>query len=374
MKRRISLIIITIVFFCSIVLAPIMLIAMPKKEFSENENRKLATMPDFSFSSFAEGEYTKKIESFLIDQFPFRDYFVSLKSKLEIMLGRKEINDIYVCENGYFIDVYKKPKNNIDMIEGVNELASSLKTAKIQLMLVPTAVRVYKEYLPKTAQSYDQMKTIEEIYSSVNAKCIDVSETLFSHKDEKQLFYKLDHHWTTYSAYLAYYEFCRNNGITPLEESEFEIKVATDSFKGTTYSKVNDYSVLGDTIEYYENPDLEVDVYYDDTDEHSSSMYEFSYLEKKDKYSFFLNNLHSLLTIENKNIDSDKELVVVKDSYANCMVPFLANHYKKIYVIDPRNYNDVISDFVNAHEKVTDVFVLYNVSTLDTDVGVKNIF
>ena len=345
-----------------------------KVDFSENENRVLASFPSFSVSNLKNSTFTKGLEDYMIDHFPIRDFFVGLKTKTEILLGKKEINNIYVCKNGYYMDVYKKPKNTQNLIDGVNELEASLDNAHVELMVVPTAVCVYKELLPKNSLCYDQTKIIKMIYSSVNCDTIDVYNTLIEHKNERQLYYKLDHHWKTGAAYLAYREYCGFNNIKPIEENEFDIKTVTTSFKGTTFSKVNDYSAKGESIECYENPSLNVDVFYNDTEVHSSSMYEPNYLNKKDKYSFFLNNLHYLLTIENKDINTDDEIVVVKDSYANCFIPFLANHYKKIYVIDPRNYNGVISDFINEHSNVKTVLVLYNVSTIDTDSGVSNIF
>lgn len=374
MKNRLSYIIISIVFFAAVALSPIALALLPKSDFSENENRALASFPEFSFSSLANGSYNSKVEEYTIDHFPARDFFVGLKTKFELFLSKKEINGVYVCKNGYYMDVYNKPQNTKTFIDNVNELDSSLETADVQLILVPTACRVYCEYLPENADCYDQLKTIDDVYSSVSCRKIDVASVLFENKDSRKLYYKLDHHWTTGAAYLAYAKYCLENGLVCEKESDFDIVSVTDSFKGTTFSKVNDYSAKGESIERYDLPGLEVKVTYDDTGETSDSMYAPEYLEKKDKYSFFLNNLHYLLTIENENAKTNEEIVVVKDSYANCFIPFLASQYKKIYVIDPRNYNDVISDFVNEHESVKTVLVLYNVGTLDTDSGVANIF
>ena len=374
MKNRLSITIVSIFFFLSIALSPIAFAALPKSDFSENENRVLASFPKFSFSSLASGSYNSKIESYTVDHFPARDFFVGLKTKIDLISGKKEINGVFVCKDGYYMDVYKKPQNTKEVIDNVNELGSSLERADVQLMLVPTACCVLGEYLPKNAVCADQLETIDEVYSSVSCKTIDVASVLFEYKNQRKLYYKLDHHWTTGAAYLAYSKFCEENALTCEKESDFDIVSVTDSFKGTTFSKVNDYSAKGESIERYDLPGLKVKVTYDDTGETSESMYAPDYLEKKDKYSYFLNNLHYLLTIENENAKTNEEIVVVKDSYANCFIPFLASQYKKIYVIDPRNYNDVISDFVNEHENVETVLVLYNVGTLDTDSGVANIF
>ena len=69
----------------------------------------------------------------------------------------------------------------------------------------------------------------------------------------------------------------------------------------------------------------------------------------------FLNNIHPLVEITNETADSDRELVLIKDSYANCMVPFLVNHYRKIYVFDTRYYKGGPSSFINENSRITDV-------------------
>ena len=88
----------------------------------------------------------------------------------------------------------------------------------------------------------------------------------------------------------------------------------------------------------------------------------------------FFDNLHSYIEITNNNIDTDRELVIAKDSYANSFIPFLVNHYKKIYVFDPRSYKGAISDFVNEHNNVKDVLMLYNMNTIDKDTGINAIY
>ncbi len=203
---------------------------------------------------------------------------------------------------------------------------------------------------------------------------IDVSEALLEKKEEFPLFYKLDHHWTTYGAYFAYQEFAKAKGFSAKGIEEYQISVVSDDFKGTIYSKVNDYSVAGDEIVIFEIPDQKVEVNYQDSGEISDSFYEYSYLEKKDQYSFFLNNIHPFIDITSYDAKSEEEIVVIKDSFANCFVPFLAEHYKKIYVVDTRYYKDAISEFINQNKKIKDVLVLYNMNTIDSDLGVGGIY
>ena len=113
---------------------------------------------------------------------------------------------------------------------------------------------------------------------------------------------------------------------------------------------------------------------YDGTGEVTDSLYNFDYLTEKDKYSLFLNNIHPLIEIENKAASSQNALMLVKDSYANSIVPFLAHHYRKIYVFDTRYYRDGPSSFLSDHQDITDVLLLYNMNTLDGDTGIRGIY
>ena len=137
---------------------------------------------------------------------------------------------------------------------------------------------------------------------------------------------------------------------------------------------MNDYSRKGDEITIYTNPTDDLTVRYIDTEETSDSLYNMEYLEKKDKYSMFLDNLHTLIEITNENAESEDVLVLIKDSYANSMVPFLTTHYQKIYVFDTRYYKQGPSKFIDEHPEVTDVLLLYNMNTLDTDTGIRGIY
>ena len=101
-------------------------------------------------------------------------------------------------------------------------------------------------------------------------------------------------------------------------------------------------------------------------------MYEESYLSKKDKYSYFLDNNHYFIEITNNEISTNEELLVIKDSYANAFIPFLVGNYKKIYVIDPRYYKKSISEYIQQ-KKIKNVLFLYNIKTIDNDLGIISI-
>ncbi len=71
---------------------------------------------------------------------------------------------------------------------------------------------------------------------------------------------------------------------------------------------------------------------------------------------------HALVEI-NSDVENGKTLVVLKDSFANSLIPFLTNHYKTIYVIDTRYYNGSIIEYIKDSE-ADEVLLLYNIKNL----------
>ncbi len=342
---------------------------LPKDNFSENENRSLADFPMLDFDEILSGEDMSDISAYITDHFPFREAFVKNKTEFEIkILKSKYINGIFIGSDGYYIEDYVKPENTDKIVENLNEFQDSI-NVKADFMLVPTQVSIYKDKLPKYSSPLSQLKTIDEYYSKSNMNCINVYDTLMNNKEE-QLFYKLDHHWNMDGAYYAYVEYCREKGFEPVSRNEYSVEIIND-FKGTIFSKINyDSFSEGEELKLY-NKAFNLSVSYDG--EMSNSIYNMEYADKKDKYSLFLNNINSFIEITNNDFNGERSIAIAKDSYANSMIPFLVNHYKKIYIFDTRSYTDAVSDFVNENN-VDDVLILYNVNTIDTDTGVNAIY
>ena len=361
----------SVLFSIIVLLLTIAFFVSPRDNFSENENRSLADFPSFNIDDILTGEYMEDVTTYLADHFPFRDKFVELKNDFEIdFLNKKYVNNIFIAHNDWYIEDYLKPENTKKIIDNLNEFQDNLKGVKADFMLVPTQVSIYENELPKYSSPLSQLKTIDEYYSNLKMNNIDVYDTLMAHKNSEKLFYKLDHHWTTDGAYYAYVEYCKAKGFTPVDRSEYSVETVAD-FRGTVYSKINSDNIKnGEDIKVYNKP-FNLTVSYDGKE--SNSLYNMDYANKKDKYSLFLNNINSFVEITNNDFKGERSIAIAKDSYANSMIPFLVNHYKKIYVFDTRSYKDSVSDFVNSHN-IDDVLVLYNVNTIDSDTGLNAIY
>lgn len=358
-------------------------IIAPKKDYSENENRYLEKFPEPSLENITDATFMKDTETFVSDHFILRDIFMTIKTGYERATGRNRVNNIYLCKDGYYMEEYSPLKNSERIVSAIKRLSENSQSKNIRILLVPTAVQILKDRLPSTAKNADQISDMKKIeaaleksFDSINAEgrsavFVDVADALKKAGGE-QIFYRLDHHWTTLGAYTAYREIARSFGFTPLEKNEFTVKTVSTDFKGSFYSKVNDLFAKPDSIEVFESDRLSLSVKYPDKKIETDRLTADEYLEKKDKYSYFLNNQNSFVEVHNSNAESDRSLAVVKDSYANCIIPFLAEHFSTVYVFDTRFYRESVTDFINENS-VSDTLFLYNMYTIDTDTGINGI-
>lgn len=339
---------------------------VPKESFSYNENRYLAKFPKFSVENVFSSKFMSQLDDYITDHFPFRESLLGFKSRVYKTLGVYKQMDLYYGRDGKLYQEYKKPSGSDKVIRRVQSFSEKV-DAKVSFMLVPTSVYINQDRVPKYNTNYDEKKTFDYYIKNLDVDFIDVRDSFFKNKDD-YLYYGTDHHWTTKGAYLAYLEYCKFAGISP---NHYSFSSVNQHFYGTLYSKVLDRFLPYDTI-------LKVDdqtkykVYFDDSGKSSDSLYNYQYLNKKDKYSFFLDNNHSLIRIENLNTTSNHSILIIKDSYANSFIPLLAPHYQYIHVIDPRYYHASISEYLKEN-KIENVLFLYNILTLDDDLGIVSI-
>lgn len=335
------------------------------KVFSESENRVLEQVPRFSISQLMDGRFTTNYEKYISDQFPLRDFWIGVKSTIEKVLGKKENNQVYLARDGYLMEKFEDPDKGIfkSKVDRINSLISDSLDIDKYFMLIPNSVKVLENKLPPYAPNGDQLVYINKMKKSVNKdiKFINVYDTLYSHKDE-YIFYRTDHHWTTKGAYLAYKQLITNMGIKPHKEDYFNIDKITDDFYGSLYSKSGFRNIEPDTIQLYRpKKDEGIRVEYVNEKKVIDSIYNLDNLRKKDKYTIFLDGNYPLIKI-NSNIDNKEKLLIIKDSYANSIIPFLTGHFNEIYVVDLRYYDDNIEPLIK-NNKIDSVLILYNVKT-----------
>lgn len=334
--------------------------------FSELENRTLATKPKFTPSSLLDGTYTDNFESYIADQFPLRNQFISIKSNTEKLLQKKENNGVFIGAHDYLLQKFNAPdmalaRKNADYI---NKLASEF---NVYVALAPTATKILEHYLPPFSPTYDEKTYINDFYSflSPKVKTIDLITPLKAHNTEP-IYYKTDHHWTTLGAYYGYTTLADKLGFTPLPLDAFNIQTVSSNFYGSLFSKGNFTFSKPDEVQiFYPKKPIQMKVRYEATDTETDSPYALNHLDKKDKYSLFLDGNHPLIKITT-SVKNGKKLLVIKDSYANCLVPFLTAHYEEIQILDLRLLNMPLTTYCHE-ENINDILLLYNVQNFSVE-------
>lgn len=331
--------------------------------FSETENRILAQRPKWSLESVLSGSYGEEYEAYATDQFVSRDTWVMLKTRMDILLQKKLINGVYLAEDGYLIEQHL-PENFDQLI--VNKRLGQLmelteRYPQTMAMLVPTADNILVDKLPPYAVSYDQGGLLDQIKDKIGEEhVIDVFPILEEHREE-QIYYRTDHHWTTLGAYYGYQQWTQVMDYPPRNFDPQDLETVSDSFLGTLHSRIN-LPMEADEIRIFpRTTSRRVKVVYDFVKE-ATSYYEPSYLEGKNQYGYFLDDNHAFIEIDTAYVAKDRELFLIKDSYANSLIPILAPHYEKIYVLDLRYYNGRLFPLMEQYvtnDKV-DVLVVYN--------------
>jgi hypothetical protein len=237
-------------------------------------------------------------------------------------------------------------------------------------MLVPTAIEIYRDSLPQSAPIGSQREFIRHCYETLTElAAIDVLPFFEEHRD-RYIYYRTDHHWTSTGSYIAYTAAAQIMGFTPLELSRFNVENASNSFLGTLHSRTLNESVTPDIIKIYtlsENePEVTVTINNGLTEEVFHSLYFREFLDVKDKYSVYLSSQAPLVRIESEIGGASRSLLVIKDSYAHSLIPFLAKNFNEITMVDMRFINLHYSEVFDVSEFDAVLFV-YNVITFSED-------
>jgi len=329
--------------------------------FSEAENRVLASKPDFSKDELFFGSYTEDYEEYVTDQFVGRDKWITIKTQTDILLQKKDINGVYLGKEGYLIEKHSPDAYSDELeTERIVALNKLLERWDAKVMLVPTADNILSDKLPDYAIYYDQKTFLDKVRNEIGEEnYIDVYGVLQEHKDE-EIYYRTDHHWTSLGAYYGYKAWvdAMDRFFYPYK-AEKMITVSED-FLGTLHSRIN-IAVKPDSIKRFLETELRPLTVTYDFAETANTLYEESYLDTKNKYGYFLNDNHAFVEIHTP-YNKGKSIFIIKDSYANTMIPLLTRYYENIYVLDLRYYNGKLFEIMEQYEPENgmDVLVLYN--------------
>ena len=363
-----------LVFGCLVAIS-LLFVFGPKEKISLSEKRTLATLPTLTWDTYISGAFSKGMQGYINDHFPFRAQAVRLTEAFRYNLGFQLQNQEKIVVVGNPKKIQAPEGGNLDSaaqntyLEGFEEFdagsvlilngriyttnsgdpAISPYFAKMLNVYADTLrgkARVFSAVAPLSSayiplKSYERYArrneaTLQAIQTNLNPEVYfaDVMGEMNQHYNE-YLWYGSDHHWTGLGAYYGYVAFCKAAGITPVALSSME-KKERKGFLGTLYELTRDQSVRDnpDRVETYIPPGIETKaVYY--------NAYDFKYPQlskvfcNSPSYSSFICGDTPLMKITT-NVKNGKKIAVVKNSMGNAFVVYLISHYEQIYVVDFR--------------------------------------
>ena len=347
--------IISVVLFCAIIgVCSIAFVLLPDLDFSQQENRSLAQAPDFNGKNFFSGEFAKQINLYFADQFPLRNQLVKLKSGTELAFLKAENNGVVYSKNQLAVknfDVCKTIRETIAdtdyyfeesvelQLKNLNKVGSESEIPFLSVIpprTIDIADSVFDYNRPQGDLVFDLMQ--ESLTDAGYINLLDEIRPRFE-KDE-YVYYRTDHHWTTLGAYYAYEKIMESYGKKDLiiPKEDFQIEQIYD-FSGTTAAKGSFPIYEKDVLEIWHLPDDdEYEIIADGVT--LDGFYSREYLETSDKYSVFLDGTHNITQIKKKGGENRETLLILKDSFANCLIPFLAREFD-IVAVNIHVFNDI---------------------------------
>lgn len=347
---------------------------VPDKGFSQKENRVLASRPAISVSQLTSGKFADGYETYVNDQFFLRDWWITLRATAQRILGNTKENGVFLGKNGYLMEDFTAPSQERlnRTVNAMADFAARHSELPQYALIAPNAVNILSDKLPALAAATDQNPYLDATASALEkagVTFVDVRDTLSQHKEDN-IYYHTDHHWTTQGAYFAYLQLAKVLGINSSSISYDKLPVSK-SFQGTLSAKSGFRASKKEEMDVFlprdEVPSSVVN--YVDEQKKTASFYDTSQLETRDKYAMFFGGNHSKVVITTPT-EENRTLLIIKDSYANSLVPFLAPFYRKIVLVDPRYFYDDLEELMQV-EEIQEVLYLYNANTFYADTSLE---
>lgn len=354
------------VLFCAFIggVAVISLL-LPDVEFSPLENRYLQKPPKLTAETLRDGTFMEDAEDYVSDHILLRDFWVAAKAWSERLSGKRESNGVYLAAQNTLINRVDDPapaKLEKDM--GYLDALVGNVSVPVYFGLIPSAAEIWSDRLPSGAPTADEKGIIDGLYFSTGANTIEMYDALSAHSGE-DIYYRTDHHWTSLGAFYGANAVFEAMGLEPLDLSDYRPATVTDQFNGTSFSTSGVRWLPPDSIEtYIPDEGIRVTSWFKGTPE-AGSLYVDSYLDVKDKYSYFLGGRQPLCVVEKEDSDGPRVLLV-RDSYSDSLTPFLTERFAEVHLLDPRDNLSSIKGYVEENG-IDAVVVLYSFSNFAAD-------
>lgn len=366
--KKIKNITLTFVFAAIIFLVSAICFVKPAESYSDSERRALAQMPELSVETVSNGSFMDGFEEYSADQFPFRDELRSVKTifatkvlrKLDnngLFMAEGHISKIDDAENEYMLDYaaerFRYIKDTFIKDENTN----------IYFSVVPDKNFVLAPENGYPSLDYDSF--IQKMRDRTEyMQYIDITDLLSA--DD---YYTTDTHWRQEKITDVAKRLAETMGTKI--KGGYKVNTLDNPFYGV-YTGQLALRLFPDVINYLTNDIIDgcKVTYYDTGMPEEGDMYNMEKAYGKDPYEMFLSGSAPLVTIENPYAETDKELVMFRDSFGSSLAPLMAEGYKKITVVDIRYIqSSFVGNFVNFDN--CDVLFIYSTALLNNSTAMR---
>ena len=348
-----------------------------KKLCSLDENRQLAPFPEPSFKAIYNGSFSEQLDSYVTDHFIGRSKWIYVSDRMQEELSENIVNGVYVSSER-LLDTTVSEQDKKTFSDNISVINSFAKTydGTAYIVAVPSSAGVYGDSLPSHVISRSDSQKINELYDqlSSNVRRIDAYNILKMMKDN-YIFYRNDTKWTSYGAYCVYKTVIQKLGFLPTPYDKYIISHVTDNFRGDLYNRTLSDTPKADIIDIYSYPDgaevISCEMFFNDGSVSKGDIYDMSRLSSSDMYSMYLGEDVPVLKIKTSN-QNDKKLLVIKDSYGDCFVPFLIQHYSEIIAVSPDQLDIPLADIIDINDYSQTLF-LFGINNMDEKMSLEKI-
>lgn len=340
----------------------------PDKSVSVSERRTLEGFPEFTLQALMSGEFGDDLESYLLDQFPLRDNLRRLKALWHFdVYKQSDNNGIYLAEDHVCkLDDAINDAEVESFLKTINSVYDSyLRDMNVSFALIPD-----KNYFAADANGYPALDYVR--MEQMLADGLDEGIAYYGMTPFESLtlddYYRTDLHWKQESLQSAVNGLGELLGFTPPDLSAWEQNTYAP-FYGSYYGQ-SALNIEPDTLTTLSAPATDGCIVTSPEYSGEKPVYDAADFELTDGYSLYLGGPLGLVTVENPNGTTGRELILFRDSFGSSLVPLLMESYDKITLVDLRYLASInVGRFVEFTDQ--DVLFLYSTSIVNNGKTLK---
>lgn len=318
-------------------------LALPDREVSRSERRRLAQLPPLS-SGFSD-----KLEEYMLDQFPLREQLRTVNSLVRLYgLGQADIHGIYLQGGGAFrMDgplQEKQVRHAAAVFSAVQE--KYFPSLPAHYVIVPD-----KNAKAETSRPRLDTETLRGIVREALPGMTEIDIWDLLSADD---YYKTDPHWRQERLLPVAAAICEALGADA--PGTFTEK-ALSPFYGAYYGQAA-LPMAPDTLTYLESADTKAAEVTGPELDGAQPVYRPELLDGTDGYDVFLSGAQAVLTVTSPNVHNGRHLVLFRDSFGSSLAPLLLGSFERITLVDLRYVSAArLADYADLSD-ATDVLYL----------------